>query len=60
MRDGDHRTGSITLHFDAAGSFADTEVALLEVQQAGDSPQMYFDLNPDRNYGYEIRRVRGG
>ncbi|MFI8997863.1 hypothetical protein [Streptomyces sp. NPDC053542] len=60
MRDGDRRTGSIALHFDAAESFsAGTEVALLEVQQAGDSPQMYFDVNPDKHYGYEIRRVRG-
>lgn len=23
----------------------------------GDHPAMYFDVNPDKEYGYEIRRV---
>ncbi|MGC9442022.1 hypothetical protein [Streptomyces sp. WG5] len=54
----DGKSGAIELGFDAGGSFSDdSESALLQVKEAGDSPVLYFDTNPDKAYGYEVRRV---
>ncbi|MGW5213796.1 hypothetical protein ACWEQO_22000 [Streptomyces sp. NPDC004051] len=53
----DDRSGTVELSFAAAGSFSDDpEFTLLQVQEAGDRPVLYFDTNPDKEYGYEIRR----
>lgn len=52
----DDRSGTIELFFDAADSFSDTESTLLQVEKGGDSPTLYFDTNPDKGYGYEVRR----
>ncbi|MFF1548215.1 hypothetical protein [Streptomyces sp. NPDC058291] len=54
---GDDRSSTIELRFDAAGSFSDdSESTLLQVEEAGDHPTLYFDTNPDKRYGYEVRR----
>jgi hypothetical protein len=51
-------SSSLTLSFEAGGSFSDdSEVSGLRVIDSGDHPTMYFDINPDKEYGYEIRRV---
>ncbi|CAL9458970.1 hypothetical protein SUDANB21_02607 [Streptomyces sp. enrichment culture] len=58
LADGD-RSGTIELGFDAGGSFPDdSQSALLEVKEAGDRPVLYFAVDPDKAYGYEVRRVR--
>ncbi|WP_432056261.1 hypothetical protein [Streptomyces sp. bgisy022] len=52
------RSGTIELVIDPGGSFADEgATALLQVKEAGKHPVMYFDTNPDRAYGYEVRRI---
>lgn len=44
----------------AAGSFSDGPASmLLQVEEAGDRPKLYFDTNPDKGYGYTIRREAG-
>ncbi|MGW6239505.1 hypothetical protein ACWGBX_38605 [Streptomyces sp. NPDC055037] len=54
---GDDRSGTIELRFDAAGSFSDdSESTLLQVEEAGERPKLYFDTDADEGYGYEIRR----
>ncbi|MER5844950.1 hypothetical protein ABT099_32655 [Streptomyces prasinus] len=51
------RSGTIELSFAATGSFSGgPEFTFLQVEEAGDRPKLYFDTNPDRGYGYTIRR----
>ncbi|MEK8142791.1 hypothetical protein NKH18_12990 [Streptomyces sp. M10(2022)] len=51
-------SGAVELHFDTGGAFSDDgESALLQVDRGGDEPEMYFDTNVDKGYGYEVRRV---
>ncbi|MFI7869408.1 hypothetical protein [Streptomyces salinarius] len=58
---GDEKSGTIELLFDAGGSFPDdSEATLLQVKETGEHPVLYFDTNPDKAYGYEVRRVRAG
>ncbi|CAL9477299.1 hypothetical protein SUDANB15_02945 [Streptomyces sp. enrichment culture] len=58
LADGD-RSGTVELGFDAGGSFSDdSQSALLEVKETGDRPVLYFAVDPDKEYGYEVRRVR--
>ncbi|WP_230196601.1 hypothetical protein [Streptomyces coriariae] len=53
----DDRSSTIELRFDAAGSFSDdSESTLLQVEEAGDRPKLYFDTDADEGYGYEVRR----
>ncbi|MFJ1730856.1 hypothetical protein [Streptomyces sp. NPDC088254] len=53
----DDRSSTIELRFDAAGSFSeDSEYTLLQVEEAGDHPTLYFDTDADKWYGYEVRR----
>jgi hypothetical protein len=50
--------GDASLFIDEGGSFEDdSESALLRVDREGDSPVVYFDVDPDKEYGYEVRRV---
>ncbi|MFI0168540.1 hypothetical protein ACH4PW_27485 [Streptomyces sp. NPDC017082] len=52
------RSDSIELRFSAGGSFRDdSESTLLQVTKSGDHPVLYFDINPDKGYGYEVRRA---
>ncbi|MET9730538.1 hypothetical protein ABZZ79_07705 [Streptomyces sp. NPDC006458] len=53
----DDRSGTVELRFAAAGSFSDdSESTLLQVEEAGDRPSLYFDTDADEGYGYEIHR----
>ncbi|WFB11352.1 hypothetical protein LRS74_33220 [Streptomyces sp. LX-29] len=52
-------SSSITLRFDKGGSFPDnSEVELLTITHGGEHPTAYFDIDVDKAYGYEVRRVR--
>ncbi|CAL9521153.1 hypothetical protein [Streptomyces sp. enrichment culture] len=58
LADGD-KSGTVELGFRAGGSFPDdSQSALLEVKETGDRPVLYFAVDPDKEYGYEVRRVR--
>ncbi|WP_461090381.1 hypothetical protein [Streptomyces incanus] len=60
LRGDDGRSGTIELNFAAAGSFSDdSESTILQVEEEGDRPKLYFDTNPDKQYGYTIRRETG-
>ncbi|MES4892822.1 hypothetical protein [Streptomyces sp. NPDC096012] len=52
------RSDSIELRFAAGSSFPDDcESTLLGVTKDGDHPVLYFDNDPDKEYGYEVRRT---
>ncbi|MFF6780674.1 hypothetical protein [Streptomyces sp. NPDC012510] len=52
------KSGTVELRFDATDSFSDGSAsALLQVQRTGDQPELYFDTNVDKRYGYEMRRI---
>ncbi|MFD1830566.1 hypothetical protein ACFSJS_12920 [Streptomyces desertarenae] len=53
----DEPSTGIHLHIDAAGSFFDAEVASLESIKEDGRTKMYFSVNVDKMYGYEIQRV---
>lgn len=53
--DDDH-SSTIELRFEAGGSFSDFEATLLQVEEGGDHPTLYFDTDADKGYGYEVRR----
>ena len=58
LEGGRDQGGSIELLIAKGGSFSDdSESALLQIQRGGDKPEMYFDADPDKEYGYEVRRV---
>ncbi|MEF9906432.1 hypothetical protein [Streptomyces sp. P9-A2] len=60
LRGDDDRSGTIELSFAAAGSFSDDSAStLLQVEETGDRPKLYFDTDPDKGYGYTIRREAG-
>ena len=50
-------SSAVMLNFAAGGSFSDSAVGQLSVSEGGDRPAMYFVVNADKGYGYEIRRV---
>lgn len=51
-------SGVVELRFDAGESFLDDgEFAMLRVDRGGENPELYFDTDPDKAYGYEVRRV---
>jgi hypothetical protein len=53
----DGSSGTIELHTVLAGfSSADSVIGLLQVQDAGDHPSLYFDTDVDKKYGFEIHR----
>lgn len=52
----DDRSSTIELRFDVAGSFSGFEATLLQVEEAGDHPTLYFDTDADKGYGYEVHR----
>lgn len=46
------------LYVDKGGSFSDdSETELLRVEESGENPVMYFQVDVDKEYGYEVRRV---
>ncbi|PSM38354.1 hypothetical protein C6Y14_37135 [Streptomyces dioscori] len=58
LEGGRDQGGSIELPIDKGGSFSDDSgSALLQIQRGGDEPEMYFDTDPDKEYGYEVRRA---
>ncbi|MCW8097788.1 hypothetical protein [Streptomyces tauricus] len=58
LEGGRDQGAALELLIDKGGSFSNaSETALLQLQQGGENPRMYFDTNPDKEYGYEVRRT---
>ncbi|MET9562580.1 hypothetical protein [Streptomyces tauricus] len=58
LEGGRDQGAALELLIDKGESFANTsETVLLQLQQGGENPRMYFDTNPDKEYGYEVRRT---
>ncbi|WP_410536815.1 hypothetical protein [Streptomyces sp. KL2] len=53
----DEPSTGIHLRIEAGGSFSDPEIASLESIEEDGRTRMYFSVNVDKMYGYEIRRV---
>jgi len=56
--EGRKRDSDVFLYIEEGGSFSNgPDVGWLRVERGDENPVMYFHVDPDKEYGYEIRRV---
>ncbi len=56
--EGSERDSEVYLYIEEGGSFSNgPDVGWLRVEDGGKNPVMFFQVNVDKEYGYQIRRV---